>query len=151
MLISLEGEVMRGSDVIFCECGREAEFVDGRTVYPHRDDLWDKWFWRCVPCDARVGMNENTGLPTGSLATADARSARRQAFTNFDEMCARKARRDGCALVTARRAGQLWMADKLGLDPKSCRIEYLSAEQCWRVVEICRPFTERGRENDGPG
>ncbi len=41
------------------ECGALSVLASGRSVYPHREDLWARWFWRCPACpDSYVGCHK---------------------------------------------------------------------------------------------
>ncbi|WP_353957263.1 zinc-finger-containing protein [Pelomonas sp. SE-A7] len=123
-------------------CGKPAELVPGRTVYPHRTDLHELLLWRCVPCDAQVGCHRagarvNVGedvlvdsdgtIPLGRLANAPLRSARVRAHDLFERLWleGRKTRTQAYG----------WMAAVLGIHPDSARFALLEADQCWALVD----------------
>ena len=54
------------------------------AVYPGRWDLDEKYFYVCIPCDARVGCHPKTKKPLGSLAKKHLRDLRVQAHAAFD-------------------------------------------------------------------
>ena len=65
-------------------CEKVPELVTGDKVYPHRKDLYSKWFWRCEPCNAYVGCHPGTKNPLGTLANQELRAWRLQAHHAFD-------------------------------------------------------------------
>lgn len=55
---------------IWCvSCGKEvyAELVNGKDVYPHREDLAKLPFWRCPNCGNWVGTHYKTKTPLKPL------------------------------------------------------------------------------------
>lgn len=56
--------------ILYC-CGCEKyvkpSLVNGRTVYPHRKDLFKLPFWRCDDCGNFVGCHHKTRKPTTPL------------------------------------------------------------------------------------
>lgn len=67
-------------------CGQPSELVDGRIVYPHRPDLSDAAYWRCVPCRAHVGCHSGTIRSYGTPANHTLRSMRRKLHSRFDPL-----------------------------------------------------------------
>lgn len=57
-------------------CNRASELVTGADIYRGRDDLADKFFYRCRPCDAWCGCHPRSKRPLGVPAKADLRRAR---------------------------------------------------------------------------
>lgn len=64
-------------------CNNEAKVSSGKEIYPGRYDLYDKKFYLCKPCDARVGCHKD-GRPLGPLANLTLRRMRSQAHAAFD-------------------------------------------------------------------
>lgn len=125
--------------VLLCPyCDGEAVLTPGRVVYPRRPDLWNKQFWRCRPCDAWAGCRPGTERPLGRLANAELRQARREAHAAFDPLWKRKMEREGISRTKARGAGYRWLAERLGIEHRRCRIAVMDVETCHRVVEICQ-------------
>jgi len=56
-------------------CDTPAQLVDGSQVYPHRQDLVARLFWRCG-CGAYVGTHKGSDRPLGTPANAQLRDAR---------------------------------------------------------------------------
>lgn len=126
--------------MIRCDyCNQPAELVTGRTVYPHRPDLFHKMFWVCHPCDARVGCHaKGSGRePLGRLANAELRAAKVAAHSAFDPLW-RGAKNHKVARTTAYQ----WLARRMGLAGSQCHIGMFTVEQCQRVVEVCRANQE---------
>lgn len=74
------------ADVTCPYCGNPAQLVTGEAVYPHRADLWEKKFYQCKPCGARVGCHPGTEKPFGRLANAELRRAKIDAHAAFDKL-----------------------------------------------------------------
>jgi hypothetical protein len=110
-------------------CDRPAELVTGRTIYPHRPDLFHQRFYRCEPCGAYVGCHRGTVQPLGRLANAELRRAKIAAHAAFDPIwrSGRSSRSDAYA----------WLAKQLGIAIQNCHIGMFDVEQCRRVVEVC--------------
>ena len=67
-------------------CGGNPKLVGGGIIYPHRPDLYSKWFWQCAPCDAYVGCHPTgTGKkPLGRLADAELRKEKSKTHAAID-------------------------------------------------------------------
>lgn len=116
---------------VFCPyCANAAEMVTGEVMYPHRADLAEKKFWRCVPCDAYVGCHAmgSGDTPLGTLANAETRLARQKAHAAFDPLW----RRGGMSRGEAYR----YLAKLLEIDPADCHISWFQADMCRLVVEV---------------
>lgn len=111
-------------------CGKEAQLVNGDTIYPHRPDLAHLRFYVCQPCDARVGCHPGTARPLGRLANAELRQAKMEAHAAFDPLW-----RSG---LMKRRDAYGWLAERLGIERDQCHIGYMDVVECRRVVEACR-------------
>lgn len=114
-------------------CNNEAQLVSGEVVYPHRPDLYDKHFWVCVPCDARVGCHDGTTKPLGRLANAELRQAKMAAHAAFDPLWQRWKALTGLP----RSKAYAWLAQQLGIPHKDCHIGMFDVDQCERVVQVC--------------
>ena len=130
---------MEDTRLICSDCGgRDVQCVPGQEIYPHRPDLYAKWFWRCA-CGAYVGCHPNSQTPLGTPAGPATRKARNQAHAAFDALWQRKMRR-GTPRKEARNAGYAWLAREMGLDGEDTHIGSFTQEQCERVIELCRPY-----------
>lgn len=124
-------------------CNTMSELVDGLAIYPHREDLRVKRFYRCEPCGAWVGCHPGTLVPLGDLANAALRAVRQQAHAAFDPLWKAKMMRDLITQREARGAAYLWLAAEMEIPLDDCHIGMLSIEQCHRVVDICQSFNIR--------
>jgi hypothetical protein len=121
--------------VVKCDyCGKPAELVKGREVYPGERlrHLWHKDYYHCRPCGAYVGCHTGTTRPLGRLANAELRRAKIQAHEAFDRLW----RGGGFSRSEAYR----WLAEQLEIEPKACHIGYFDVEGCQRVAELCGAF-----------
>jgi hypothetical protein len=110
-------------------CDRPALLVTGKTIYPHRVDLWPKYFYACSPCDAYVGCHPDTLQPLGRLANAELRAAKMRAHAAFDGLW-----RDG---GMKRSAAYDWLVRQLDIKRRDCHIGAFDVETCQGVVKAC--------------
>lgn len=111
-------------------CGKEAELVTGAEVYPHLPNLAAKKFYRCVPCDARVGTHPGTDRPLGNLANADLRRIRSQVHRAFDPIW--KDRRMSRSKAYAR------LARAMGIPVDECHVGMFDVERCEIALAVLR-------------
>jgi len=118
-------------------CGKPAELVDDTQVY---QQSYGGRVWLCRPCGAWVGCHKNSkrAIPLGRLANAELRKAKIEAHAAFDPLWQAVARRDGINPCLARNRGYAWLAKEMGMEMVACHIGKFNAEQCRRVVDLCR-------------
>ncbi len=110
-------------------CGQVSELVGGDVIYPHRPDLSKKLFYRCEPCDARVGVHAGTLKPLGRLANAELRSWKMKAHSAFDPIWLSKRMK--------RKQAYIWLSKELGINVHNCHIGMFDIDTCKQVVEVC--------------
>ena len=111
-------------------CNAKADLVTGEVIYPHRPDLFKKFFYNCAPCGAYVGCHP-TGdgkSPLGRLANAELRRAKSDAHAAFDPLW-----REGSM---SRHQAYKWLAQQMGIDKSEAHIGMFDVAQCKRVVQI---------------
>lgn len=119
-------------NVVCNYCQRPALLVTGKTIYPHRPDLYQLQFWNCDPCGAWVGCHKGTIKPLGRLANAELRQAKQEAHNAFDPFW----RSNGFhGQKLKRSAAYKWLAKQLGVE--RIHIGECDVETCRRVVKIC--------------
>lgn len=74
-----------------CNCQDEVEcrLTNGKEVYPHREDLWDKPFWKHDVCKGHVGCHHKTNNPTaplGYIPTQEIKNYRRRIHLTIDHI-----------------------------------------------------------------
>lgn len=116
-------------DPICIECGGVGKLVTGDVIYPHRPDLYHKSFYRCA-CGAYCGCHPNSVVPLGFPCGPATRRARNAAHSSFDPLW-----KSG---KMSRASAYKWLSDSLRIAPGDCHIGMMTAEQAWRVVELCR-------------
>lgn len=115
-------------------CHRDAKLVTGAAIYPHRPDLFARFFWQCEPCDAHVGCHEagkgygDGTRPLGRLANAELRRAKSAAHAAFDPLW-----KTGSM---SRAQAYSWLAKELGVAPQNCHIGMFNVDQCRAVVSL---------------
>lgn len=118
--------------IVICDyCQQEAELVYGDVIYPHRQDLHLKRFWRCKPCQAYVGCHKFTEEPLGRLANTELRKMKMEAHSAFDPIWR------GSKGKTTRSEAYAWLADQLGIPFPECHIGMFDVEMCRKVIEVC--------------
>jgi len=110
-------------------CGKPSELVGGDAIYPHREDLYNKRFYRCAPCKAYVGCHPNTEKPLGRLANAELRRAKMDAHKAFDSTWKSGA--------LSRSQAYRWLAESLEIPADECHIGMFDVEACHKVIEAC--------------
>ena len=128
-------------DVACDYCKDPAQLVTGAEIYPHRDDLIDRKYWRCIPCGAYVGchkegdwtfvhhekvMSDGT-LPFGRLANAELRAWKQTAHSALDQLW-----KNGGTM--SRKAAYQWAAKALKLNMDQTHIGMFDVDQCKRLV-----------------
>ena len=100
-------------------------------MYPHRQDLFSKNFWRCVPCAAHVGCHpvgpgQDGTRPLGRLADAELRKCKQAAHAAFDPIWQTR--------NMSRAKAYRWLANRLDIPAHQCHIGMFDATQCRQVV-----------------
>lgn len=128
-------------------CNKSAELVSGSVIYPHRSDLSELKFYRCLTCRAYVGCHKRGArviiggrktvsdgtLPLGRLADAALRKAKSQAHAAFDPLWMGR--------VMRRKQAYAWLSKQMGLPVDLTHIGEFDPAQCKRVVEVCEAFS----------
>lgn len=120
------------------ECGEvNHRLSDGREAYPHRGDLHHKPFWFCG-YGAFVGCHPGTNNALGSPAGKRTKRGRTEAHKAFDRIWKSGA--------MTRKEAYKWLADRLGIQAKDCRISWMDGDTAYRVVGICQDRTAALRQ-----
>lgn len=115
-------------------CEGTVRLVSGHVIYPHRSDLHEKWFWRCIECKAYVGCHSGSQKPLGTVADRMTRHWRSRAHAAFDPLWKKK----GSGYNnTKRRDAYKWLSEELGIEWSDCHIGQFTVKQCQDVVRIC--------------
>ncbi len=126
-------------------CGGASRLTDGVEIYPRREDLHAKHFYKCTICrDSYVGCHGRTKRPLGTPADGALRRARGLLHDRrFDPIwrgaiaaCGYTPENDKAAtiiLTTARARLYAWLADRLSIDVAVCHISMFDIETCRRA------------------
>ena len=109
-------------------CGNKSDGVTGQVVYPHRPDLHNKWFYRCVLCDAYVGCYSDIKNSLGRLANAELRKYKSMAHRAFDPIWKTKAMKRSDAYKA--------LAAEMRIQPSECHIGMFDEKTCDKVVRV---------------
>lgn len=123
--------ILQMIDSILCNyCQGKAALVGGKEIYPHRPDLYGKYFYLCRPCDAYVGCHPETKNALGRVANFELRRAKNRAHAAFDPIWKSGRMKRGQAY--------LWLSESLGIHKSECHIGMFDVDMCKKVAEVCR-------------
>ena len=120
---------MKNSAPICPYCFQQSNLVTGQAIYPHRPDLYQKWFYQCLPCSAFVGCHPNTKNPLGRLANAELRKYKSLAHKAFDPIW-----KNG---EITRKEAYKNLARAMNIESTKCHIGMFDTFQCKKVIAIC--------------
>lgn len=124
---------------VICQyCHRMAVLTTGAEVYSDRPDLANRKIWKCDPCQAWVGCQDDTDIPLGSLADGKLRSARIAAHAAFDPLWKAMRHLNGISEIGAREIAYGWLAEQFRIPREECRFASMDYEQCLRATVLCR-------------
>jgi hypothetical protein len=69
-----------------CKKGTEAEKIWGSDVYPNREDLYKKRFYRCPACLNYVGTHKGSEKPLGVIPTPIFKNMHREIHSLIDPL-----------------------------------------------------------------
>src|SRR3546814_7735975 len=98
--------------------GGVASLTDGRTIYPHRHDLYSKPLWLCE-CGAYCGCHRGTTAALGSPFGPVTRTARSLAHAAFDPLWRTK--------QMTRPDAYSWLSKATGITRERCQMGMLPA------------------------
>ncbi len=111
-------------------CARLADLVTTRDIYPHRPDLPEKNYWRCLPCRAWVGCHVGTTNALGRLADGPLRLAKSAVHREFDPIW--KSGR------MTRKEAYRRLSVGMNLAGHKCHIGKFDIETCARALDVIR-------------
>ncbi len=146
-------------------CGDPAKLVLGADLYPHRDDLAARIFWRCAPCDAHVGCHQagtshvvngerivhKGDEPFGRLANATLRKLKQQVHSHLDIWwkAEHKWRRHPAYTPKPRYPGArrnevyAWLSKELGLDSAETHVGMFDEAQCHAALAVLQRLEQK--------
>lgn len=116
-------------------CGAKARLTTGAEIYPHRPDLFGKFFWKCDKCDATCGCHPKRMTPLGYPADSKTRAARRQLHNlRLDPLWKEQPTH---RQKFERSRIYAFLAKKMGLPPEQTHTGMFTVEQCreaWKFL-----------------
>ena len=110
--------------------------MTGKKIYPHRPDLYKKYFYKCDNCGGYVGCHGYTKKPLGTPANAKLRKARGSVHAIIDPLWkAQKSRKDARAVLYK------FLAFKMGIPQSEAHVGMFDIKRCRLACEIMRPIT----------
>lgn len=144
--------------MVCTHCQGNTVLVSGGEIYPHRPDLFDRYFWLCRPCEAWVGCHRaqkqvnakgkeiwsNGAMPLGSVANRELRVLRHRVHALFDPMWKSGAK--------TRVEAYDWLSGVLGVASGRAHVAWMNVEQCKVAIAALRPdaltLVELSQEQD---
>ena len=120
-----------------CHCGSMTRLTNGREVYPHRPDLYAKYFYVCDGCGGRVGCHPSTTAPLGTPANAELRKERSATHAVIDPLWIREKRKRR----TARTHIYKYLAQHMDIALDKTHVGMFNVEQCRLARQILNDLT----------
>jgi len=116
--------------------------VNNSQIYGKEYGDWP-WAYRCVGCEAYVGMHPKTYIPLGTLADAETRNARKLGKKPFETVWQSK--------HMTRSEAYRQLAAHMGISASECHFGLFSVEQCrhawkWATGILREMDAKRGAE-----
>ena len=117
------------------ECANTAVLVSGERIYPHRRDLYERWFYLCQ-CGAYCGTHKGTTEPLGYPCGPVTRAARSRAHAAFDPLWR------GRNAPMRRGEAYQWLARRLGISKDACHIGMMDAAMADATARFSREHAQ---------
>jgi len=131
--------------MVCTHCQGNTVLVGGEEIYPHRPDLFDRYFWLCRLCEAWVGCHRaqkqvnakgkevwsNGAMPLGSVANKELRALRHRVHALFDPIWKSGAK--------TRVEAYDWLSGVLGVASGRAHVAWMNVEQCKVAIAALRP------------
>lgn len=101
-------------------CEGVVEIMSHERVYGRDYSDWP-WLYRCVECDASVGMHPFTNIPLGVLADQSLRKTRMRVKAIFKGVCLQ---------FPSRSDAYAALADAMGIPVGECHFGWFTEERC---------------------
>ena len=131
------GQPIELMEIYCCGCGKPAQafLTDGKEIYPHRQDLAEIPFWKCISCDNYVGCHHKTKNPTkplGNIPDKEMRNARQHIHKILDPFWQNHPEK-----FRARGWIYRWLGQKLGKEGyHTAEIRTIEeAKEVWHLVK----------------
>lgn len=117
-------------------CGCPTALVTADYIYGDRAHESNRYLYYCLICGAYVRCHKGGTVPMGTPADRNTRQARRQAHREFDRIWKRR--------KMTRWEAYLWLSEQMGLPQDKTHIGMFDADQCARVVHLCKTLWKGG-------
>jgi hypothetical protein len=112
-------------------CGSQVIFTQNKFGF----------IYKCIKCDAYVGVHKKTQVPLGTLANKELRHWRGMAHIHFDLLW--KYKKFEMKDKNGRHKAYAWLAKEMGIKKNDCHIARFDIDECQRVIEICLPHYKK--------
>lgn len=124
-------------------CGKQTNYVDSSVIYGRSYGM----IYLCHDCDAYVGVHKGTDMALGRLANRELRSAKKEAHFYFDKLAKtgliNKVYKKYIPNISNRNKAYKWLSEQLSIPVDICHIGMFDVADCKRVIELCKPITEK--------
>ena len=111
-------------------CGAKPELVDSAEVYNGKSF---GPIYICRPCNAYVGVYENSNKPLGRLADAELREMKKQAHDIFDQIWRLGYKR-------GRYHAYRWLSQQLQRPSEYTHIGMMDVDECQKVIDLSKAY-----------
>ena len=123
-------------------CGSFVVYKDSSVIYGKSYGM--AWICANYPeCDSYVGCHPGTRKPLGRIANKELRIAKSRVHKLFDPLWQAKVKRDSCSIKSARSAGYVWLASRLGIPVEKCHVGMFDLKLCAAAVVILSSYYRR--------
>ncbi|MCU9949828.1 DUF3268 family zinc-finger domain-containing protein [Pseudomonas sp. PDM13] len=110
-------------------CEGPVALVCNSEIYGREFGAWP-YAYRCVPCDAMVGLHPATDLPLGTLANKQLRAARATNKQLFHRVKDR--------FGFTRSQAYEWLALQMGIPKAECHFGWFDLARCAQAGAVCK-------------
>lgn len=116
-------------------CGGPVKLTNNRDIYSGQSFGAWPYVYRCLQCQAYIGLHPDTDLPLGVMADRQTIQARRLAKRYFQRLVLIRHHRD-------RSAGYAWLARALGISPSVCHFGMFDRARALAARDVCQHALE---------
>lgn len=115
--------------IVCYHCSGAVALVENRAVYEGRSFGEWPYVYLCGDCGRYISLHPHTDLPTGYLADAATRDARKAAKIPFGTLVR--------AHFKDRSAAYRWLASELNIEPSLCHFSMFDEDEAIRAFNAC--------------
>lgn len=117
-------------------CGDAVFLVTNDEIYGRRYGEWP-YAYKCIGCDANVGLHPHTDIPLGTLADKALREARKNKKLHIQLTRQQK---------WSRLQSYAWLAKQMSIEVKDCHWGWFDLADCEKAATICQDALDATRD-----